>query len=223
MNIGQRCRPLQLDVLPALRRCVITRRLVSQEEEFLLKYSGRGIGYNALEARLSKVAKGLEGSYRDEWQSKTREWANFLRKGGYLIALSVEMVKFDPDRAQAALKGVATTSIGSTTSSATKATNKATMAKPINAFLAMSFSAQNPPVLLKPGFRLSIVRARRLDPPPKPRRMIQLSQMHQFMENNVVRDQFRRLNQSPVKRDRPAYRAGTPARALIANRHAAHG
>jgi len=76
----------QLDTLPALRRCVITRRLVSQEEEFLLKYSGRGIAYNPLEARLSKVAKGLEGSYRDEWQSKTREWANLLRKGGYLIA-----------------------------------------------------------------------------------------------------------------------------------------
>lgn len=76
----------QLDALPALRRCVITRRLVSQEEEFLLKYSGRGVAYNPLEARLSKVAKGLEGSYRDEWQSKTREWANLLRKGGYLIA-----------------------------------------------------------------------------------------------------------------------------------------
>ena len=76
----------QLDASPALRRCVITRRLVSQEEEFLLKYSGRGAAYNPLEARLSKVAKGLEGSYRDEWQAKTREWANQLRKGGYLLA-----------------------------------------------------------------------------------------------------------------------------------------
>lgn len=76
----------QLDALPVLRRCIITRRLVSQEEEFLLKYSGRGVAYDVLDARLSKVAKGLEGSYRDEWQSRTREWASVLRKGGYLIA-----------------------------------------------------------------------------------------------------------------------------------------
>ena len=76
----------QLDASPALRRCVLTRRLVSQEEEFLLKYSGRGFTYNAHEARLSKVAKGLEGSYRDEWQAKSREWANGLRKTGYLLA-----------------------------------------------------------------------------------------------------------------------------------------
>ncbi|MDY0059829.1 MAG: hypothetical protein RBU45_08475 [Myxococcota bacterium] len=76
----------QLDASPALRRCVVTRRLVSQEEEFLLKYSGRKTAYNPNEARLSKVAKGLEGSYRDEWQAKTREWANGLRKAGYLLA-----------------------------------------------------------------------------------------------------------------------------------------
>jgi hypothetical protein len=62
------------------------------------------------------------------------------------------------------------------------------MPTPINAFLAMLFSAQNPPVLLKPDFRLSIMRANPLDAPPKPRRMVQLSQMHQFMKNNVVHD-----------------------------------
>jgi len=76
----------QLDATPALRRCVLTRRLVSQEEEFLLKYSGRDSAYNPLEARLSKVAKGLEGSYRDEWQAKSREWASGLRKKGFLLA-----------------------------------------------------------------------------------------------------------------------------------------
>ena len=76
----------QLDDFPALQRCVLARRLVSQEEEFLLKYSGRGAVYDPLTARLSKVAKGLEGSYRDEWQAKSREWANELRKTGYLLA-----------------------------------------------------------------------------------------------------------------------------------------
>ena len=77
---------LQLDTFPTLHRCVLTRRLVSQEEEFLLKYSGRGSVYDPIGARLSNVAKGLEGSYRDEWQAKSREWTNELRKAGYLLA-----------------------------------------------------------------------------------------------------------------------------------------
>jgi hypothetical protein len=76
----------QLDVSPTLRRCVLARRLVAQEEEFLLKYSGRGTAYKPQEARLGKVAKGLEGSYRDEWQAKSRDWANSLRQTGYLLA-----------------------------------------------------------------------------------------------------------------------------------------
>jgi hypothetical protein len=76
----------QLDASPTLRRCVLGRRLVAQEEEFLLKYSGRGTAYKPHEARLGKVAKGLEGSYRDEWQAKSRDWANGLRQTGYLLA-----------------------------------------------------------------------------------------------------------------------------------------
>ena len=76
----------QLLAFPALHRCVLTRRIVSQEEEFLLKYSGRDSVYDPLEARLSKVANGLEGSYRVEWRAKSREWANELRKSGYLLA-----------------------------------------------------------------------------------------------------------------------------------------
>ena len=76
----------QLAASRVLHRCVLTRRLVTQEEEFLLKYSGRGSVYDPLDARLSNVAKGLEGSYRDEWQAKSREWANELRKTGYLLS-----------------------------------------------------------------------------------------------------------------------------------------
>ena len=80
----------QLPAFPALRRCVLMRRLVSQEEEFLLKYSGRKSVYDPLEARLSKVANGLEGSYRVEWQAKSREWANELYKSGFLLATDLE-------------------------------------------------------------------------------------------------------------------------------------
>ena len=76
----------QLLAFPALHRCILMRRLVSQEEEFLLKYSGRDSVYNPIKARLSNVANGLEGSYRVEWQAKGREWANELYNSGFLLA-----------------------------------------------------------------------------------------------------------------------------------------
>lgn len=76
----------QLSKSPMLKRCVISKRLVSQEEDFLLKYSGRGQAFDPRVARLSKVANGLLKSYQDDWQSKTREWASGLRRSGYLIA-----------------------------------------------------------------------------------------------------------------------------------------
>lgn len=76
----------RLEGLPTLKRCIIPRRLVSQEEDFLLKYSGRDTAFDPHVARLSKVANGLLKSYQDDWQAKTREWANTLRKTGYLLA-----------------------------------------------------------------------------------------------------------------------------------------
>ncbi len=75
-----------LEQFPALKRCVIIRRLVSQEEDFLLKYSARNKTFDPQVARLSKLANGLLKSYQDDWQARTREWANSLRKSGYLIA-----------------------------------------------------------------------------------------------------------------------------------------
>jgi hypothetical protein len=75
-----------LESLPTLRRSVISRRLVSQEEDFLLKYSGRGNAFDPQIARLSKTANGLLKTYQDDWQARTREWANTLRKSGYLLA-----------------------------------------------------------------------------------------------------------------------------------------
>ncbi len=75
-----------LDALPTLNRCIVTRRLVSQEEEFLLRYSGRGEAFDPHTARLSKVANGRLKSYQDEWQARTREWSSGLRKTGYLLA-----------------------------------------------------------------------------------------------------------------------------------------
>lgn len=76
----------RLESFPTLNRCIISRRLVIQEEEFLIKYSGRDIAFDPRKARLTTVANGFLTTYRDDWQAKTREWANHLRKSGYLIA-----------------------------------------------------------------------------------------------------------------------------------------
>jgi hypothetical protein len=75
-----------VDAIPALKRCVFTRRLVSQEEEFLIKYSGRGVAFDPQIARLSKTANGLLKTYQDDWQTRTRDWASGLRRNGYLLA-----------------------------------------------------------------------------------------------------------------------------------------
>lgn len=72
--------------LPLLKRCVMIRRLIIQEEEFLLKYSGRNQAFDPRVAHLSNIANGLLKSYQDEWQSKAREWTNALRKSGHLLA-----------------------------------------------------------------------------------------------------------------------------------------
>lgn len=76
----------QLDKYPILKRCVLTSRLVVQEEDFLIKYSARSSVFEPQEARLSKVANGLLKSYQDEWVSKARNWSNKIRQDGYLIA-----------------------------------------------------------------------------------------------------------------------------------------
>jgi len=76
----------QLNKYPILKRCVLTSRLVVQEEDFLIKYSARDIVFEPQEARLSKVANGLLKSYQDEWISRARAWANKIRQEGYLIA-----------------------------------------------------------------------------------------------------------------------------------------
>ena len=76
----------QLNATPTLKRCIITKRLIAQEEDFLLNYGGRGSVFNPQSARLSRMANGLLKTYQEDWQAKTREWANGLRKTGYMLA-----------------------------------------------------------------------------------------------------------------------------------------
>lgn len=73
-----------IDAIPALKRCIAMRRLVSQEEEFYLKYSALGSAVERT-ARLSNYAYGLKGSYLRAWDDSTRAWANNVRRSGYLV------------------------------------------------------------------------------------------------------------------------------------------
>ena len=51
----------QLFTFPALHRCVLTRRLISQEEEFLLKYSGRDSVYDPLRGTSEQGRERTQG------------------------------------------------------------------------------------------------------------------------------------------------------------------
>lgn len=76
----------QLERYPILKRCVLVAPMVLQEEDFYLKYSGRGTVFDPHEARLSNVANGLLKSYQDDWSAKARTWATKIKQAGYLIA-----------------------------------------------------------------------------------------------------------------------------------------
>ena len=76
-----------LDSLPALKRCVIVRRLINQEEDFLLKYSGRGAeGGYPREWPLGRTTNGHLKTYQDDWADQARRWKDDLNKSGFLLA-----------------------------------------------------------------------------------------------------------------------------------------
>ena len=57
------------------------------------------------------------------------------------------------------------------------------------------------------------------DEPPEAPRVIELAPMHQLVQENILPDIRRYLNQPPIEGDRTARRAGAPARALIPHRY----
>ena len=89
--------------------------------------------------------------------------------------------------------------------------------------VAFELRPQQPGVLFQPLLGRAIIGAHRFHLAPESRRMVHLPEMHQFVENDVIAHERRRLDEPPVERDRSAPGTRTPARALIAHGHAAHG
>jgi hypothetical protein len=69
-----------------LKRCVITKRMNTFEEEFLAKYSARNTLFDPDRERLSQRTDGLLGNMRSDWRGLSREWSKRLEANGYLLA-----------------------------------------------------------------------------------------------------------------------------------------
>jgi len=78
-------------------------------------------------------------------------------------------------------------------------------------------------MLFQPPLGRFIFRADPLHFAPKPRRMVHFPQVHEFMEQNVILDKARGLDEPPIQRDRSAAGTGTPPGPLVAHRDPAHG
>src|SRR5947208_11533305 len=77
-------------------------------------------------------------------------------------------------------------------------------------------------MVLEPLLRFRKVRTESGHLTPKTARMVQLTQMRELVQHDVVAHEHRCLYQPPIERDGSVPRTGTPARALIPNRHALH-
>ena len=78
-------------------------------------------------------------------------------------------------------------------------------------------------MLFEPFFGDEIFRAGPFDFLPEPGGMVHLAAVHQFMQDDVIADEGRCLDQSPVQGNRAVARTGTPAGTLVADGHALHG
>jgi hypothetical protein len=76
-------------------------------------------------------------------------------------------------------------------------------------------------MLLKPALGDLKFRADMLHLAPEASGMVHFAQVHEFVKNDVIADEQRRLDEPPVKGNGTAARAGTPARFLSANRDSA--
>ena len=72
-------------------------------------------------------------------------------------------------------------------------------------------------MLSDPQLRLSVIWAQLFHQPPKPLGMVVLTGMRQLMEDDIIPDCVRHLNQPPVERDGSSSRTRAPAGPLIAD------
>src|SRR2546427_145297 len=71
-------------------------------------------------------------------------------------------------------------------------------------------SLEQSEMLFQPAFGCLVVGTDLFDFAPEPDRVVHLLQVRQLVQNQVVADEGRRLEEPPVQRNRPAPRAGAP-------------
>ena len=77
-------------------------------------------------------------------------------------------------------------------------------------------------VFAEPLSRVVVVGARVCNEAPEMTRVIEPSQMHQLVNQDIIADAVRHQHESPIQADVTGGRAGSPARALIPDAHARH-
>src|ERR1043166_3335378 len=74
-------------------------------------------------------------------------------------------------------------------------------------------------MLLEPFFSLAEVRAEARDLMPETGRVVHMFEMGQFVKNDVIANEDRRVNKAPIQGDCPEPRTGAPAGTLVADRN----
>ncbi len=75
----------EMERKPLLSRCVILRKITTFEEEFLLKYSGRGSVFNPGSEPLSQGTLAIRENLRQDLQSQFRAWKQELETAGMIL------------------------------------------------------------------------------------------------------------------------------------------
>lgn len=75
----------EIERMALLKKCVILRKITSFEEEFLLKYSGKGIVFNPDQEPLSQNTHATLGNLRQDLKLQFNQWRQALDEAGYIL------------------------------------------------------------------------------------------------------------------------------------------
>lgn len=75
----------EIERMPLLKKCVILRKITNFEEEFLLKYSGKGSEFNPDQEPLGQNTLATRENLRQDLQSQFKGWKQTLDQTGLLL------------------------------------------------------------------------------------------------------------------------------------------
>ncbi len=75
----------EIERMPMLNKCVILRKITKFEEEFLLKYSGKGTEFDPNQAPLSQNTLAIQGNLRQDLRAQFNNWKQELETSGMIL------------------------------------------------------------------------------------------------------------------------------------------